>query len=415
MKVPQANQGEQCPWSLVSCAIYRRTGRTSRSAVTWQLEVRNCAKAQTDLTPRYLLFLSFCQPVSHPDGLPRLDRSPRLRESSSSGSAFSAAAVAAHGAAAPSHAPHTHDNPKRRADACCDALSANTSRAMHSMRIFPAHMGAGGGAAALNPRFLVLGGVVILLVMSALSMLTRHDAAKIAALERKLAFLEAKEAQSRLNIAQEVQKALSSDLATMMAGGHTLTGGSRTYPAILRLPAHLQKRILLTGGAGFVGSHLLDALMLQGHSVTVLDNLFTGRMANIQHWAGHPNFQFVQHDVTQPFMMEADQIYHLACPASPPHYQYNPIKTIKTSTQGTLNMLGLAKRTYARLLFTSTSEVYGDPEVHPQVRWGRGRERMCWSGACADSTKITCRHPLHDHLTSHHHLPSCRPSHTGAM
>lgn len=144
----------------------------------------------------------------------------------------------------------------------------------------------------------------------------------------------------------------------------------RAYPPVQQ-PRH-QKRILVTGGAGFVGSHLVDALMMQGHIVYVLDNLFTGRRKNIQHWFGHPNFAFFEHDVVNPFFVEVDQIYHLACPASPPHYQYNPIKTIKCSTHGTLNMLGLAKRVKARLLFTSTSEIYGDPEVHPQPEtyWG---------------------------------------------
>ena len=149
-------------------------------------------------------------------------------------------------------------------------------------RIFPAQ----GPGATFNARYLALGSSALIILLFGISLLARHDASKIVALERKLAMLEAKEEQMRLSMAQEVQKALQSDLSMMMAGGHTLTGGSRTYPAVLHLPAHLQKRILLTGGAGFVGSHLLDALLLQGHSVTVLDNLFTGRMANIQHWSG---------------------------------------------------------------------------------------------------------------------------------
>ncbi len=119
----------------------------------------------------------------------------------------------------------------------------------------------------------------------------------------------------------------------------------------------------------------------------VLDNLFTGRSANIEHWLGHPHFQFFQHDVVQPFYIEVDQIYHLACPASPPHYQYNPIKTIKTSTQGTLNMLGLAKRVKARMLFTSTSEIYGDPEVHPQTEEYWGNVNTMGPRACYDEGK----------------------------
>ena len=128
----------------------------------------------------------------------------------------------------------------------------------------------------------------------------------------------------------------------------------------------------IIGGAGFVGSHLVDKLMIQGHEVIVLDNLFTGTKKNIEHWINHPHFTFIRHDITEPILLEVDQIYHLACPASPPHYQYNPVKTIKTSTMGTLNMLGLAKRVKARMLLASTSEIYGDPEVHPQPEsyWG---------------------------------------------
>lgn len=133
-----------------------------------------------------------------------------------------------------------------------------------------------------------------------------------------------------------------------------------------------RKKILVTGGAGFVGSHLVDKLMMEGHEVTVVDNFFTGQKKNVAHWMHHPNFSLVTHDVTEPIMAEVDQIYHLACPASPPHYQFNPVKTIKTSTMGTLNMLGLAKRVKARILLTSTSEIYGDPQVHPQAEdyWG---------------------------------------------
>lgn len=130
---------------------------------------------------------------------------------------------------------------------------------------------------------------------------------------------------------------------------------THAYPAVRRLRPSERKRILVTGGAGFVGSHLVDRLMLMGHEVIVLDNFFTGTKRNVQHWIGHPHFELVRHDVVDPFMIEVSQIYHLACPASPPHYQYNPTKTVKTSVMGTINMLGLAKRTKARFLLTSTS------------------------------------------------------------
>jgi hypothetical protein len=133
-----------------------------------------------------------------------------------------------------------------------------------------------------------------------------------------------------------------------------------TTPHVMKtpnLPDAKRKKILITGGAGFVGSHLVDKLMMEGHEVIVLDNFFTGQRKNVEHWMHHPRFSLVVHDVTEPIMLEVDEIYHLACPASPPHYQYNPVKTIKTSTMGTINMLGLAKRVKARILLTSTSEV----------------------------------------------------------
>ena len=132
------------------------------------------------------------------------------------------------------------------------------------------------------------------------------------------------------------------------------------------------KRILVTGGAGFVGSHLCERLLNEGHEVISLDNYFTGRKRNIVHLMDNPYFEVVRHDVTQPFFIEVDEIYNLACPASPIHYQYNPIKTVKTSVMGAINMLGLAKRINAKILQASTSEVYGDPLVHPQTEdyWG---------------------------------------------
>jgi UDP-glucuronate decarboxylase len=132
------------------------------------------------------------------------------------------------------------------------------------------------------------------------------------------------------------------------------------------------KRILVTGGAGFIGSHLCDRLIKEGNDVICLDNYFTGSKRNIEHLLPHPYFELVRHDVIQPYFAEVDQIYNLACPASPVHYQYNPIKTTKTSVMGAINMLGLAKRINARVLQASTSEVYGDPEIHPQTEdyWG---------------------------------------------
>lgn len=162
---------------------------------------------------------------------------------------------------------------------------------------------------------------------------------------------------------------------------------SPSYPAVKMLSNQERKRILVTGGAGFVGSHLVDRLMLMGHEVIVLDNFFTGSKRNVQHWLGHPHFEMIRHDVVDPFMIEVDQIYHLACPASPPHYQYNPIKTVKTSVMGTINMLGLAKRTKARFLLTSTSEVYGDPEEHPQKETYWGHVNPIGPRACYDEGK----------------------------
>lgn len=129
---------------------------------------------------------------------------------------------------------------------------------------------------------------------------------------------------------------------------------------------------MVTGGAGFIGSHLCDRLLREGNDVICLDNYFTGSKDNIRHLLGNDHFELVRHDVINPYHAEVDEIYNLACPASPPHYQYNPIKTIKTSVMGAINMLGLAKRTRAKILQASTSEVYGDPAIHPQVEsyWG---------------------------------------------
>jgi UDP-glucuronate decarboxylase len=145
----------------------------------------------------------------------------------------------------------------------------------------------------------------------------------------------------------------------------------------------IKKKILVTGGAGFVGSHLCERLLRDGHEVVCLDNYFTGQKQNVVHLLDNPYFELIRHDVTMPFLIEVDEIYNLACPASPVHYQYNPIKTIKTSVMGAINMLGLAKRIKAKILQASTSEVYGDPHVHPQVEsyWGHVNpigERSCY-------------------------------------
>jgi UDP-glucuronate decarboxylase len=129
---------------------------------------------------------------------------------------------------------------------------------------------------------------------------------------------------------------------------------------------------LVTGGAGFLGSHLCERLLNDGHEVICLDNFFSGKRANVRNLIGNRNFEIIRHDIVEPILLEVDRIFHLACPASPVHYQYNPVKTIKTSVMGSINMLGLAKRVHARILLTSTSEVYGDPEQHPQTEsyWG---------------------------------------------
>ncbi len=131
-------------------------------------------------------------------------------------------------------------------------------------------------------------------------------------------------------------------------------------------------RTLVTGGAGFIGSHLCERLLADGHEVLCLDNFYTGRRSNIRDLLDHRDFELIRHDVIQPILLEVDRVFHFACPASPVHYQYNPVKTVKTNVMGTINMLGLSKRVRARILHASTSEVYGDPEVHPQTEsyWG---------------------------------------------
>jgi UDP-glucuronate decarboxylase len=146
-------------------------------------------------------------------------------------------------------------------------------------------------------------------------------------------------------------------------------------------------RILVTGGAGFIGSHLCERLLGEGHEVICLDNFFTGRRQNVQHLFDNRSFELLRHDVIEPILLEVDQIYNLACPASPIHYQYNPVKTVKTSVMGMINMLGLAKRVRARILQASTSEVYGDPEVHPQVEGYWGNVNPIGIRSCYDEGK----------------------------
>ena len=149
----------------------------------------------------------------------------------------------------------------------------------------------------------------------------------------------------------------------------------------------LRKKVLVTGGAGFVGSHLIDRLLKDGNEVICVDNYFTGQKQNIIHLMGNPYFEYIRHDITMPFFIEVDEIFNLACPASPIHYQYNPIKTVKTSVSGAGNMLGLAKRTNAKILQASTSEVYGDPKVHPQREDYWGHVNPIGKRSCYDEGK----------------------------
>jgi UDP-glucuronate decarboxylase len=149
----------------------------------------------------------------------------------------------------------------------------------------------------------------------------------------------------------------------------------------------MKKKILVTGGAGFLGSHLCERLLKDGHEVVCLDNYFTGQKQNVVHLLSNPFFEIIRHDITMPFFIEVDEIYNLACPASPVHYQYNPIKTVKTSVMGSVNMLGLAKRIKAKILQASTSEVYGDPQIHPQTESYWGHVNPIGERACYDEGK----------------------------
>ena len=160
-------------------------------------------------------------------------------------------------------------------------------------------------------------------------------------------------------------------------------------------------RVLVTGGAGFLGSHLCERLVREGNDVICADNLFVGRKDHIRHLLGNPYFEFIRHDITAPLYVEVDQIYNLACPASPVHYQYNPIKTAKTSVLGAMNMLGLAKRVHARILQASTSEVYGDPQIHPQEESYRGCVNPIGVRSCYDEGKRMAESLMFDYRRSH--------------
>ncbi|MFN2512414.1 MAG: UDP-glucuronic acid decarboxylase family protein [Pyrinomonadaceae bacterium] len=161
-------------------------------------------------------------------------------------------------------------------------------------------------------------------------------------------------------------------------------------------------RILITGGAGFIGSHMCERLVNEGHDVICLDNFFTGRRENIFHLLDNPRFELVRHDVIEPILLEVDQIYNLACPASPIHYQYNPVKTVKTSVMGMINMLGLAKRVRARILQASTSEVYGDPLVHPQPEEYWGNVNPIGIRSCYDEGKRIAETLMMDYHRQNH-------------
>ncbi|KAK9920744.1 hypothetical protein M0R45_029290 [Rubus argutus] len=198
----------------------------------------------------------------------------------------------------------------------------------------------------------------------------------------------------------EPNPSIPRSFATIQDRISTASFSTFTQGKVGRVPAGLGKRrlrIVVTGGAGFVGSHLVDKLLARGNDVIVIDNFFTGRKENVVHHFGNPRFELIRHDVVEPILLEVDQIYHLACPASPVHYKYNPVKTIisfsimfiKTNVMGTLNMLGLAKRIGARFLLTSTSEVYGDPLEHPQKETYWGNVNPIGERSCYDEGKRT--------------------------
>jgi UDP-glucuronate decarboxylase len=164
---------------------------------------------------------------------------------------------------------------------------------------------------------------------------------------------------------------------------------------------HLSKRIMITGGCGFLGSHLCEQMLAKGHEVICVDNCFTGTKRHIRNLLGHPRFEFLRHDVTFPLYVEIDQIYNMACPASPIHYQHDPVQTVKTSVHGAINMLGLAKRVGAKILQASTSEIYGDPEIHPQTERYWGRVNPIGLRACYDEGKRCAETLFFDYHRQH--------------
>ncbi|KRX44604.1 UDP-glucuronic acid decarboxylase 1 [Trichinella britovi] len=180
---------------------------------------------------------------------------------------------------------------------------------------------------------------------------------------------------------------LRKEIAVEKGLNHPAVLNSARYPRVKFRNFTEKKRILITGGSGFVGSHLVDHLLLDGHQVICVDNHFTGQKRNIERWIGHPNFELISHDISNPLFLTVDEIYHLASPASPPHYMFNPVKTIKTNTLGTINVLGLARRNRAKILLASTSEVYGDPVVHPQPETYWGNVNPIGPRSCYDEGK----------------------------
>ncbi|XVE96812.1 hypothetical protein REPUB_Repub02eG0255200 [Reevesia pubescens] len=214
-------------------------------------------------------------------------------------------------------------------------------------------------------------------------------------LQPTLSRLGPSETHSSIHRSFSTDAASATDSAAVLSHTQDSINSDSTRPVhgkVGRIPVEIGRRrmrIVVTGGAGFVGSHLVDKLIGRGDEVIVIDNFFTGRKQNVVHLFGNPRFELIRHDVVEPILLEVDQIYHLACPASPVHYKYNPVKTIKTNVMGTLNMLGLAKRVGARFLLTSTSEVYGDPLQHPQKETYWGNVNPIGERSCYDEGKRT--------------------------